>query len=123
MVTHEQRHWRTQTEDLAYRTQRAEREALAKRLRGLEVTICHEAADEIDRMREALLSYAAVQPLESKHPGQIQRDLRAIAGEEHVHVAMISDSRCLICRHDLRHEVHTRLPQKSDSEQAPETES
>jgi hypothetical protein len=68
---------------------------------------------EVERLREALLSYAAVQFLPSKSPGQIQRDLRAIAGEEHIHVAMISDSRCLICRHDLRHEVHTRLPQKS----------
>ncbi len=67
---------------------------------------------EGDRMREALLSYAAVQPLHSKHPGQIQRDLRAIAGEEHFHVKMISDDRCLICRHDLRHEIHKREPSR-----------
>ncbi len=61
-----------------------------------------------DRMREALLSYAAVQYLPSKSPGQIQADLRSMAGQPHIHVAMISDSRCLICRHDVRHEVHKR---------------
>ena len=61
---------------------------------------------EENRMREALLSYAAIQPLDKKSPGEIQRDLRSIAGEHHDHVRMISDDRCLICRHDINHEVH-----------------
>ncbi len=58
-------------------------------------------------MREALLSYAALGPLDGP-PGQVQRDLREIAGEQHIHRASIGSDRCLICHHDLRHEVHTR---------------
>ncbi len=76
--------------------------------------------DTIARMREALLSYAAVQFLPSKSPGQIQADLRSMAGQPHIHVAMISDSRCLICRHDVHHEVHKRLPEKSVEERSGE---
>lgn len=63
---------------------------------------------EAERLREALRTYAAIQRLDLKTPGQLQRDLRAIAGAEHVHVASIGSDRCLLCGLDLRHEVHKR---------------
>jgi len=64
--------------------------------------------NEAERLREALLTYAAIQRLDLKTLGQLQRDLRAIAGAEHCHVASIASDRCLLCRLDLRHEVHRR---------------
>ena len=62
--------------------------------------------NEADRMKDALLSYAAVQPLDIKRPGDIQRDLRSIAGKKHKYQRMISDIRCMICCHNKEHEVH-----------------
>lgn len=76
-----------------------------------------DAVEERDRLMEALETmecairhYAYHQPLHAKRPHEIQRDLLAIAGDEHHHVKSIGDDRCLICGHDLRHEVHTRAP-------------
>ncbi len=69
-----------------------------------------EAWEEIERMKEALRTYAAVQPLHSKPPGQLQDDLRAIAGQEHIHVASIGSDSCLVCCCDRRAPVHKRMP-------------
>lgn len=58
------------------------------------------------RMKEALLSYAAVGPLDLLKPSEIQRDLRSIAGWEHAFRPMIMGSLCFICHHSKHHEVH-----------------
>ena len=62
---------------------------------------------ENQRLRETLRSYANHHPLNLKSPGQIQRDLLAICGDKHMHVAGIGDT-CAICHRDLRDDVHTR---------------
>jgi len=58
------------------------------------------------RVVEALRTYAAVQPLNLLKPGQIQDDLRAIAGDRHTHRRSIGSDRCLICRRDLCDPIH-----------------
>ena len=70
---------------------------------------CIEAKDaEGERLRKAIQSYAAHQPLDIKTPGQIQRDLHAIAGDEHIPVASLDGDICFICKRDLRHAIHIR---------------
>lgn len=59
----------------------------------------------------AIRRYANHQPLDVKSPREIQRELLAIAGDEHVHVASTSDA-CLICGRDLRDDVHIRADQQ-----------
>ena len=59
-------------------------------------------------MERALRRYAAIQPIDLKSMGEIQNDLRAIAGDRHTHSNMIGSDECLLCGHDLRHEIHRR---------------
>lgn len=60
------------------------------------------------RICRALGQYARLAPLDLKSPGEIQRDLIAILGERHGHVASIGSDECGLCGHDLRHGVHIR---------------
>ena len=62
---------------------------------------------ENQRLNEAVRSYVNHHLLNLKSPGQIQRDLLAICGDKHMHVAGIGDT-CAICHRDLRDDVHTR---------------
>jgi hypothetical protein len=59
---------------------------------------------EYRRICLAICHYASHAPLKS--PREIQRDLFAICGEPHAHVASIGSDACDLCRHDLRHEIH-----------------
>lgn len=59
-------------------------------------------------MERALRRYAAIQPIDLKSMGEVQDDLRAIAGDRHMHRKSIGSDECLLCGHDLRHEVHQR---------------
>lgn len=93
---------------------------LSKRLRELEgrfdiaPDLHGEAADEIEavenekaRICRAVGHYAHHAPLDLKKPSEIQRDLMAICGEPHVHIASIDSDTCDLCGHDLRHEIHS----------------
>lgn len=72
-------------------------------------TVMQDAADGIERLEGAIRHYACQQPLDLKSAREIQADLLSIAGDEHYHVRSIGDDRCLICGHDLRHEIHKRI--------------
>jgi len=61
---------------------------------------------EHSRICRAIGNYAATAPLDLKKPHEIQRDLFAICGEPHAHVASIGSDMCCLCLHDLRHEIH-----------------
>lgn len=58
------------------------------------------------RLHRAITDYAAIQPLDLLGMAKIQSDLRAIAGEKHVHRKTIGSDECLLCKRDLRHAVH-----------------
>lgn len=60
------------------------------------------------RICRAIGHYAGHAPLDLKSPAEIQRDLFAICGEPHVHVASIGSGECDLCLHDFRHEIHKR---------------
>ena len=62
----------------------------------------------------ALRRYAGIQPLDLLRAQELQSDLRAIAGDQHVHRAMIRSDECLLCGHDRLDEVHTSIPKKAD---------
>ena len=61
---------------------------------------------DYERVTRAVRNYASHQPLDLMTPGDIQRDLLAIAGDKHRHRASIGSDDCLVCGRDLRHEVH-----------------
>jgi len=61
---------------------------------------------DIVLLSAALRRYANCQPLDLKTPQEIQRELLAIAGDKHRHVASIGDDSCNICGRDLRDEIH-----------------
>lgn len=58
------------------------------------------------RICRAIGHYAEHAPIDLKSPSEIQRDLRAICGERHYHVASIGSDECDLCGRDLRNEVH-----------------
>ena len=59
-------------------------------------------------MKSAIQGYASRQPLDLIKPAELQAHLRAISGDPHTHVRSIGTDQCLICRRDLRDDVHVR---------------
>lgn len=55
---------------------------------------------------DAIRHYASHATLDLLHPSEIQRDLRAIAGERHMHRKSIGSDACDLCGRDLRNEIH-----------------
>lgn len=70
-----------------------------------------------NNLKSALLAYAGQAPLDRLSPREIQRDLRAIAGQPHIHRASISSDQCWVCKRDLRDPIHLR--KESDSGATP----
>ena len=63
-----------------------------------------------DIIEKALRQYATTQPLDQITAHELQCDLLAIAGDEHVHVKSIFHrDQCAICCRDIRDEIHTRI--------------
>mgnify|MGYP006180258757 CR=1 FL=1 len=60
----------------------------------------------MDATARALRQYASLAPLDILSARQIQSDLKAIAGEGHVHRASIGSNECWVCGRDLRDPVH-----------------
>ncbi len=60
-------------------------------------------------MERALRRYAGFGSFEGRTLHQIQRDLLAIAGDQHIHDGrMIESDECFLCGRDLRADVHLR---------------
>lgn len=69
-------------------------------------------------MQTALWRYANHAPLDLKSPSEIQRDLLAIAGTPHIHVAGHSDGlhidECALCGQDIHCKIHNSKTEAID---------
>ncbi len=60
-------------------------------------------------MERALRRYAGFGSFEGRTLGQLQRDLLAIAGDQHTHDGrMIESDECFLCGRDIWAEVHRK---------------
>ena len=64
---------------------------------------------ENDRLVLAIKDFAGFAAIDLMSPREIQIRLRSICGERHHHENTIGSDRCIICKHDIRHNIHLRM--------------